>query len=238
MSEAKRTSPWVWVAVGCLVPLLLLIVIVVGIGTWGFFQVRDLQRTMENPVTRNASAAETLGAERLPDGYHGMIALSVPFGIMSTAMITDREPDADGSLRGFGEHGFVYFDTPGSGNRIQRLREFFDGEGDEPEFFSQNPIRVRRRELIARGVVEETGRQLRWATYRGEVGGADDQEFGPRLSAMVMFDCAAEDRVRMGIWFGPDPAPDTPTAEVDPTGTVADPEEIQRFVAPFRVCDA
>jgi len=85
-------------------------------------------------------------------------------------------------------------------------------------------------------VIEETGRNRRWATYRGEMGGMGDQNYGDGLTAMVMFDCAAGDRLRMGIWFGPDPAPDVPVAEADLTGTVADPAAMQRFVSSFRVC--
>lgn len=44
------------------------------------------------------------------------------------------------------------------------------------------------------------------------------------------------ERVRMGIWFGPDSAPDTPVDEVDFSGTVADETEIQRFTSDFDVC--
>lgn len=236
MTEKKRTSPWVWVGVGCLVPILLIVMVVVGIGTWGFFQVRDLQETMEDPVRRNAAAATTLGVESLPDGYHAMMALNAPFGIMRTAMITDRAPDEDGDLNRFGEHGFVYFDMPGSESRTGRLRDFVAGEGDEPDFFSDNPIRLNAREFIGRGIIEEGGRTLRWVTYRGEVGGSGQRDYGEGLGAMVMFDCAGTERIRLGIWFGPDPSPDTAVADADFTNTVADPEALQRFVSPFRVC--
>lgn len=232
----RKTSPWVWVGVGCLVPILLIVAVIVAIGAWGFFQVRQLQETMENPVARNAAAARTLGTDALPEGYHAMMSISAPFGIMSTAMITDREPDDDGDLNRFGRHGFVYFDTPGMGERSQRLRDYLAGEGDEPEFFSDNPIRLNAREFIARGAIEETGRTLRWVTYRGEVGGSMQRDYDEGLGAMVMFDCQNSDRVRMGIWFGPDPSPETPADQADFTGSVADPDAIQRFVQPFRVC--
>jgi hypothetical protein len=236
VAERTRISPWVWVGVGCLVPVLLIVAVVVGFGAWGYFQLRELQETMENPVARNEAAARTLGTDALPDGYHAMMSMAAPFGIMSTTMITDREPDADGDLDRFGEHGFVYFDTTGMGQRSQRLRDYVAGEGDEPEFFSQNPIRLNAREVIARGAIEEAGRTLRWVTYRGEVGGGLQRNYDRGLGALVMFDCQNSDRVRMGIWFGPDPSPETPPDETAYTGTVADPGAMQRFVAPFRVC--
>lgn len=44
------------------------------------------------------------------------------------------------------------------------------------------------------------------------------------------------ERVRMGIWFGPDPVPDTPVDEADFSGTVADETEIQRFMSGFDLC--
>jgi hypothetical protein len=99
MAEKKRTSPWVYVGVGCLVAVLAIVAVIVAIGAWGFTQVRQMQRTMEDPVTRTAAAVETLGATALPEGYHAMVALSVPFGVMETTMLTDREPDADGPAR-------------------------------------------------------------------------------------------------------------------------------------------
>jgi hypothetical protein len=73
-------------------------------------------------------------------------------------------------------------------------------------------------------------------TYRGEVGGRMQRDYEHGLGALVMIDCQNSDRVRLGNWFGPDPAPDMPPGEADFTGTVADPNAIQRFVAPFRVC--
>jgi hypothetical protein len=237
MAEKKRTSPWVYVGVGCLVAVLAIVAVIVAIGAWGFTQVRQMQRTMEDPVTRTAAAVETLGGTALPEGYHAMVALSVPFGVMETTMLTDREPDADGRLRRFGEHGFVYFETMSVRDQAQKMRDFFAGTSDNPdEIFGDTSIRVNDREFIARGTIDAATGTLRWATYRGQVAVQNQRDVAGGLTAMVMFECAGAERLRMGIWFGPDQNPDTPVDQADFTGTVADPAEIQRFMANFNVC--
>jgi hypothetical protein len=237
MAEKKRTSPWVYVGVGCLVAVLAIVAVIVAIGAWGFTQVRQMQRTMEDPVTRTAAAVVTLGATALPEGYHAMVALSVPFGVMETTMLTDREPDADGRLRRFGEHGFVYFVTMSVRDQAQKMRDFFAGTSDNPdEIFGDTSIRVNDREFIARGTIDAATGTLRWATYRGQVAVQNQRDVAGGLTAMVMFECAGAERLRMGIWFGPDQNPDTPVDQADFTGTVADPAEIQRFMANFNVC--
>ena len=54
---------------------------------------------------------------------------------------------------------------------------------------------------------------------------------------MMLFGCPRRDsRLRVGIWFGPDPDPAKPASETDFTGTNADPEEIRKFAEHFRFC--
>jgi hypothetical protein len=236
MADAnKGTSPWVFIGVGCLLSVLLIVAVIVAIGAWGFSQVRELQRTMEDPAARSDAAAETLAADELPEGYHAMMAVSIPF-LMETAMLTDRPPDEDGNLNRFGEHGFIYFKTLSVGNQEQELQDFFEGNTDDSQVLDQTSIRVDMRELVDRGTIEEPDRTLRWVAYRGEIGDRNRRDFGEGLNTMVMFECPNAERVRMGIWFGPDPDPDTPADLVDFTGTVADADEIQRFMRHFDVC--
>ena len=80
----------------------------------------------------------------------------------------------------------------------------------DPAVLDQTSIRINARELINRGIIEEAGRTLRYVSYRGEVRAGERSDFGEGLNSMVMFDCPGAERVRMGIWFGPDPAPGTP----------------------------
>lgn len=56
------------------------------------------------------------------------------------------------------------------------------------------------------------------------------------LMTFFSFDCPGDNRGRLGVWFAPDPAPGTPNAEVDLTGTIGDPERIREFVGHFAPC--
>jgi hypothetical protein len=235
MEEKKRTSPWIFIGVGCLVSVFLIIAVIIAIGAWGFSQVRELARAMEDPTIRSDMARDMLATDELPDGYNTMVALSIPF-LVETVILTDREPDEDGRIDRFGERGFIYIKTLSMGDQEQELRDFFDGDTDDSQLLDQSSIRVNAREFIDRGSIEESSRTLRWVSYRGEVGNRGQNDFGEGLNAMIMFECPEAERVRMGIWFGPDPDPDTPADETDFTGTVADPAEIQQFVAGFDVC--
>lgn len=235
MEEKRSTSPWVFIGVGCLLAVFLVVAVIVAIGAWGFSQVRQLQRTIEDPEARAELAQDMLAADKLPDGYNAMVALSIPF-LMETVIITDAEPDENGRIGRFGESGFIYLKTLSVGDQEQELRDFFEGKTDESQILEQTSIRVDAREFVGRGTIEEDNRTLRWVAYRGEIDNRSRQDFGEALNAMIMVECPGAERVRMGIWFGPDPDPDTPADEADFTGTVADEAEIQRFMSNFDVC--
>lgn len=233
--EKKGTSPWVFIGVGCLLAVFALIAVVVGIGAWGFSQIRQLERTMEDPVARAELAAEFLVTDELPEGYNTVAAISIPF-LMETVVLTDKELDEDGRVSGLGERGFIYFKTLSVGEQEQELRDFFEGRTEDSQVLQQGSgLTIDTDDLIGRGVIEEESRTLRWAAYRGEINRGSRQQ-GDGLTSMVMFECPGTERLRMGIWFGPDPFPETPVDEADFTGSVADPAAIQSFVAPFDVC--
>ncbi len=233
--EEKRTSPWVYVGVGCLLAVFGLVAMVVAIGAWGFSQIRELERTMEDPVARTELAIEFLATDELPEGYNAVAAISIPF-LMETVVLSDKEPGEDNQIRGFGERGFIYFKMLSVGEQEQELRDFFEGRTDNSQLLRQSSgFTVDTGELIERGVIEEETRTLRWAAYRGEIDGGSS-ELGEGLTTMVMFECPGAERLRMGVWFGPDPSPDMPIGEADFSGSVADPAAIQSFLAPFDVC--
>ena len=52
----------------------------------------------------------------------------------------------------------------------------------------------------------------------------------------VLYNVAEDSRLRVGIWFGPDPDPSLPVEKINFTGTVADREAILDFMAHFDPC--
>ena len=235
MEGEQRTSPWVFIGVGCLVALLVLVAIVVGIGWLGFRQIQQMQETLENPEARTEEAIEMLGTTEIPEGYYAIMALSVPF-LMDTVLLSDREPDENGQIEGFDESGFIYVKTLTFGEQEQELRDFFEGRTEDSNILRQQPVRVSADEVIGRGSFELPGRTLRWVGSRGEIAAGSGSELGEGLASMILVECPDDDRMRLGIWFGPDPDPDTPVEEADFTGTVVDEAEIRRFMEPLDVC--
>jgi hypothetical protein len=83
--------------------------------------------------------------------------------------------------------------------------------------------------------------ELREVDYSGEggTGGGGGAVSGPipGILAVLAFDCPGEDSWhRLGVWFAPDPAPDTPVAEVDWSGGPGDPAAIADLLGRFELC--
>lgn len=59
----------------------------------------------------------------------------------------------------------------------------------------------------------------------------------PGVLSILAFDCPGDDSwQRLGVWYAPDPAPDRPAAEVDWSGSPADPRAIADFLGHFELC--
>lgn len=231
----KRTSPWVFVGVGCLIAVFLVIAAIGSIVWYGFRMVREIEETMENPAARTEMALELLATDEIPEGYNALVAFSVPF-LMETVVLSDREPDEDGRIEGFDERGFIWVKTLTFGEQERELRDFFEGRTDESALLEQQSIRVNAREFVGRGALEEAGRTLRYVSYRGDLDTSAGSELDEGLTSMILVECPDDERMRMGIWFGPDPDPDSPPDDADFSGSVADEAEIQAFMRPFDVC--
>ena len=110
----------------------------------------------------------------------------------------------------------------------------FEGKSDDPGILQRNHINIHARAVVRRGVIEQSGHSLLYLTQRGEVGLSEHH--GERLHSLILVDCPEDRRLRIGIWFGPDPATATDHASVDYTGTPADPAAIKAFMSHFRLC--
>jgi hypothetical protein len=235
MSE-KKTSAWVWVAVGCFVPLVLGVVAFGTLGYFGYRKAKQIETEMKDPQARQAAALRVLHADALPEGYHPMMAFSIPL-VMKIAVLSDREPgtsEPGKHAEGFDTTGFIYIELISFGDDDE-LRDYFEGKTDDASVLRDHNIQLDTREVLRRGVLERgDGEQLLYLTSRGRVEMSRSSADG--LMALMLVECPGDDRRRMGIWFGEDPAPEAPVDDPALTGTPADEDAILAFVAPFDFC--
>ncbi len=241
MARSGKTSPWVYVALGCLGAAVVAILVVAGLGFAGWRWARGLEAQLEDPAARAAKVLEVLGAERVPDGYHAVIALEIPF-LMKMAILSDVPPRDDGDAEqwsnegGFEERGLIYFEMPSWGDEGQNLDDFLEGRTDDAEFLRRSSIDLQRGDVIGRGEVALPGAErARYVAQRGSIGG-DRGEGAEGLTATVLVECAGDERIRLAIWFGPDPDPEAAPEALAVGGTVADPEALAGFLGQFRFC--
>jgi hypothetical protein len=237
--QKKPTSPWVYVVVGCGLAVVLAMFAIAGLGWWGYRTAKDVADSMTDPVKRENKVKSVLPYERLPAGYYPAFAISVPM-FMEMAMLSDRELPAGENPQemgeeGFKERGFVYFNMREIRNNRQEMERYIRGEGPPPKDtnFDTN-VRFDPKDVIRRGEVQASGTKVLYASSRGTISGKDsDDKRG--IVTMVMPDCGGG-RLRMGLWFGPDPAPDQPVQEADYAGSNADPAQVQQFLNHFQLC--
>lgn len=253
MNGTGKYSVWHYVGCGCAVLAALGLLAIGSCFYFGWRTANDMQKTMSDPVAREAKLRELLGYDELPEGYHPGFALSVPF-VMDMAAVGDREL-GDGERMSietedvFEERGFMFF----------RMRQFVSPDelqGDTDFDFDAD-------ERISVGEIQAAGARVEYTAQRG-TRYAGDQPI-PSVAAELRFDC--DDRYhRFGVWFehiGEDDeaeeaepeAPETaedgtavepevvePAApiedepEPDYTGTPADEEALRDFLNHFDVC--
>ncbi|HEX4952768.1 MAG TPA: hypothetical protein VF017_05165 [Thermoanaerobaculia bacterium] len=239
MAEAKKTNPWVWVAAGCGGVIVLGGLAIMGLGWWGFNKAKSFERQLKDPVAREASVREILGADSLPDGYHAHMGMSL-LGFMKMAMLSDRELPAGEDPGGkvpFDERGFFYFDMMAGSKNAKKVEDFIAGRIGVEEMLEDTNVNLDldEGEKIAEGPVAIAGGQARYVAQRGGVGmGVKRQD--DSLNTMVLVDCPGDRRFRFAIWFGPDPNPDAPADQLDLTGTPADPAALEAFLGHFHLC--
>lgn len=235
----KQTSPWVYIGCGCAA---LVVLAMAGMAVMTYItyrQGKELAEGWSDPVKRESRAKAVLPYDTLPEGLYPMGTFSIPF-FMDMAIFTDDPPPAGSAPQkgneagGFKERGFIYVKARQMGWKTRQLEDYVSGKGPAPDWFDVK-TKANRTEVLRRGEVEANGNKIVYTANRGEV--THDNRTTNGITTMMLFRCPNRDsRVRVGIWFGPDPAPDKPAQELDLAGTNADPEEIRRFAEHFRVC--
>jgi hypothetical protein len=238
--QKKPTSPWVYVGCGCGAAVLLALAALAGLTYWGYQKGKEFEKGFKDPQTRAAKTREVLPYRELPAGYHPVGSFSIPF-LMDVAILSDEEPTADrapksGEQAEFGERGFVYMNMRHLQNNREKMERFLRGEAPPPDEspWRQSNVNFDPKEIIRRGAVDAGGQQVLYAASRGEIS-RKGHRHEEGIVTMVMPRCP-DDRLRFGLWFGPDPTPDKPIAEANYTGTNADPAAIQEFLGHFQLC--
>lgn len=232
---AERRSPWLYALFGCL-GLVLVIVVVIGALTFvGFRTARNIAADNEDPERRGQRALEILGADEAPGGFHAVAVVSVPF-VIDMAILSDVPPGEESWAGEFGERGFYYVQTLWGGDD---LRAFFDGETSEAAALRDMGLEIDLEENLGRGDLDREDVAARWATFRGSTMFGQGEHIG-ELVTLIEFDCPQDERMRMGIWFGP--AGETGGADETQDGDAADSvpgsEAIAAFLEPIHPCGA
>jgi len=231
------TSPWVYIGCGCAGLVILGMVTFSAFTYFAYRKGKEMEKTWSDPKAREEKAREVLVYEKLPEGYYPLGAMSIPF-VMDMAMIGDDPPPAGtkpGDKDGFKDRGFLYFKVRRMGEADQEIRDYMAGKGKKPDWM-QSDTDFRPEDVLRRGEVDANGQKIAFSAFRGEVDVNDQKRDG--ITTMMLIDCtkAKDSRVRFGLWFGPDPAPEEPADKLNLAGTNADPEAIKAFASHFKFC--
>lgn len=236
--EQKRTSPWVYVGLGCLGVVVLGGLAIAAIGYFGYRQVKQFEADMKDPQARTEKVRQTLGADQLPEGYHAIMSMSIPF-VMDMAMLSDAPPDEQGRTHGGGTRGFIYVSSMAPGAKRDAMRDYFEGRRDEPEELRRQGINLERGEELKRGTLDMPGQRILYIAQRGEIhmgSRARSSSRGHGITTTMLVECPGSDRQRMGFWFGPDPDPTAAAGRLVLTGTPGDEEALRAFMGHFHLC--
>jgi hypothetical protein len=231
----KKTSPWLYVGIGCGVLLLLGIGGTVAAVMFGVSKFKELKEDMANPVARTEKAKKLLGAQTLPDGYTAIMVLSVPL-VIDMAVLGTSDPEAPAGQPPAEGRAFMYFHLKTATlNDVEELTAYMEGRSDDPSILARSHIRINTRELIGRGAIQLQGRRLLYLSQRGELE-TQQKKQASGLNSVVLFECPNQPTVRMGMWMSPDPSPEAPLEQLELKGGPGDPEAVKAFMAHFNPC--
>jgi hypothetical protein len=223
------------VGCGCLGALGAIAVLAVAVGFWGVQKARQFGEEIADPGERAKRVLAVLGASEMPEGYHPVVALSVPL-LLDVAVLSDLPPDETGRAPEFGDHGFIYVSYPAFGRNRREIRDFFEGKRDDLDELGRHRIDLDLDEQISNGKISRNADDVLWVSYRGTIDTDDAGRSKEGLMALLLIDCGGDSRHRFGVWLGPDPDPEADAADLDLSGSVSDPEAIEHFLSPIHPC--
>ncbi len=233
MADGKATV-WFWLGIGCITVVILGVVCTAGAGFFVYRAANKVADEMRDPAKRAEKAAEVLGCETLPEGYHALFSMALPFDAMKIAVLTDEPPNEQGEPGDMGKRGFVYVSLISAGAEDRSVRDYFEGKTDDASVLRKHDINVDTNEIVDRGVIDREDVDYLYVATRGRV---QTQQFGGKgLTSITLVDCPADSRTRIAIWFAPDPDPASPFETLDVAGTPADPAALEGFLGHFSLC--
>lgn len=228
MENAPKQRPaWFYVLVGCGGAAgVALIVCLVSMLTCGKC-VSDVGKGVTDPAVRRENAIKQLGA--IPEGYNVVTSFDVMLG--QTTIMVDSEPLPDGGFDpglSAGHHVFVYRHVMSNDNN-KNVRDFLMGKEVDPALLMNTGIYADPDMQLKRGSLTVDSRKLYYVAQRGPLDGE------PGLLTTVLFDCPGN-ALSIGTWGQLDPAPSKSKDELELAGTVADEEQLARFLKPMNPC--
>lgn len=237
-----------YLGVGCLIAGILLAAGLAAFAVFTYRWSRGVEEAMKDPDTRRQRVLDILGGDALPDGYHAMVGLRVPF-FLETAILTDEPPPENDAPPHLGRRGLIYVAFRDFGRDRQDLEAFFAGETDDPQALRRHNINVDIDGRLAKGLLDRPSGSIPWTAHRGDLSSARASGRHHGLVTLFLVHCPDDAYNRVGILFAPDPTMTEPATRDEPSeapspaataeslhGTIADPQSVADFLGRFRFC--